>query len=78
MSDDEPVRGRDVTKAYSTQQTIAKLERLVAALRGNLPFEIQVDNQRLTIPAGSHISIEHEQEGPLHELEFQLRWRDDD
>jgi amphi-Trp domain-containing protein len=78
MSDDQPVHDRDVTITYSTQQTIAKLERLVAALRDNQPFEIQVDNQRLTIPAGSHISIEHEQEGPLHELEFQLRWRDDE
>jgi len=70
--------GRDVTKAYSTDQNIAKLERLVEALREGKAFEIQVDNERLYIPAGTEFSIEHEQEGPMHELEFQFRWRTDE
>ncbi|MEM7689397.1 MAG: amphi-Trp domain-containing protein [Pseudomonadota bacterium] len=69
---------RDVTKTYSTDQNIAKLERLVEALREGKAFEIQVDNQRLYIPAGTEFSIEHEQEGPMHELEFQFRWRSDE
>lgn len=69
---------RDVTKTYSTDQNIAKLERLVEALKANTAFEIQVDNQRLYVPAGTEFSIEHEQEGPMHELEFQLRWRTDE
>ena len=68
---------RDVTKTYSTDQNIAKLERLVEALKANKAFEIQVDNQRLYVPAGTEFSIEHEQEGPMHELEFQFRWRTD-
>lgn len=67
---------RDVTKTYTTEQNIQKLERLVKALREGTAFEIQVDNQRLYIPAGTDFSIEHEQEGPIHELEFQFRWRD--
>ncbi|MEM6909060.1 MAG: amphi-Trp domain-containing protein [Pseudomonadota bacterium] len=67
---------RDVTKTYTTEQNIQKLERLVKALREGTAFEIQVDNQRLYIPAGTEFSIEHEQEGPIHELEFQFRWRD--
>ncbi len=69
--------GRDVTKTYTIEQNIQKLERLVEALRKNKAFEIQVDNERLYIPAGTEFSIEHEQEGPVHELEFQFRWRDD-
>ena len=69
---------RDVTKTYSTDQNIAKLERLVEALREGKAFEIQVDNQRLYVPAGTEFSIEHEQEGPMHELEFQFRWRTDE
>ncbi|MEO0419685.1 MAG: amphi-Trp domain-containing protein [Pseudomonadota bacterium] len=69
---------REVTKTYSTDQNIAKLERLIEALREGKPYEIQVDNQRLYIPAGTQFSIEHEQEGPMHELEFQFRWRDDE
>lgn len=70
--------GRDVTKTYSNEQNIQKLERLVQSLRDGTAFEIQVDNQRLYVPAGTHFSIEHEQEGPMHELEFQFRWRTDD
>ncbi|WP_298465127.1 amphi-Trp domain-containing protein [uncultured Erythrobacter sp.] len=77
MSDKDTVRGRDVTKTYSNEQNIQKLERLVEALREGKAFEIQVDNQRLYIPAGTEFSIEHEQEGPMHELEFQFRWRED-
>lgn len=68
---------REVTKTYSTDQNIAKLERLVEALREGKAFEIQIDNQRLYVPAGTEFSIEHEQEGPMHELEFQFRWRTD-
>lgn len=78
MSEEKTVRGRDVTKTYSTEQSIQKLERLVQALREDKAFEIQIDNQRLYIPAGAEFSIEHEQEGPIHELEFQFRWRDAD
>ena len=70
--------GRDVTKTYSTNENIAKLERLVEALRENKAFEIQVAGERLYIPAGTVFSIEHEQAGPLHELEFQFRWRTDE
>jgi amphi-Trp domain-containing protein len=69
---------RDVTKVYSTNQNIAKLERLIEALRENEDFEIQVDNRRITVPAGTEFSVEHEQAGPIHELEFQFRWRTDE
>ncbi|MEO1220381.1 MAG: amphi-Trp domain-containing protein [Pseudomonadota bacterium] len=67
---------RDVAKTYTKKQNIQKLERLVEALRENKAFEIQVAGERLYIPAGTEFSIEHEREGPLHELEFQFRWRE--
>ena len=67
---------RDVSKTYTTEENIQKLERLVEALRENKAFEIQVAGERLYVPAGTEFSIEHEREGPLHELEFQFRWRD--
>lgn len=69
---------RDVAKTYTKKQNIQKLERLVEALRENKAFEIQVAGERLYIPAGTEFSIEHEREGPLHELEFQFRWREGD
>ncbi|EAQ29485.1 hypothetical protein NAP1_01895 [Erythrobacter sp. NAP1] len=70
--------GRDVTKTYTTEQNIQKLERLVKALKENKAFEIQVAGERLYIPAETEFSIEHEQSGSDHELEFQFRWSDED
>lgn len=70
--------GRDVTITYTTEQNIQKLERLVTALREGTAFEIQVAGERLYIPAGTEFSIEHEREGPIQELEFQFRWRDEE
>ncbi len=67
---------RDVTKEYTTEQNIQKLERLIESLRENKPFEIQVDNERIYVPAGAEFTVEHEREGSLHELEFQFRWDD--
>ena len=67
---------RDVTKEYTTEQNIQKLERLIESLRENKPFEIQVDNERIKVPAGAEFTVEHEREGSVHELEFQFRWDD--
>lgn len=66
--------GRDVEKVYSTGQFVDKLRRLADALETGQPFVIQVANQRLKVPADAQISVEHEQEGGDHELEFQLTW----
>jgi amphi-Trp domain-containing protein len=70
MTDD-----RDITKTYSTNQNIAKLERLIESLREGKGFEIQVENKRIRVPADAEFSIEHEREGDEEELEFQFRWR---
>lgn len=73
MADD-----RDVTKTYSTNQNIAKLERLIESLRDGQSFEIQVDNKRIRVPPDAEFSIEHEREGDAEELEFQFRWKRED
>lgn len=65
---------RDVTKAYSKEQNIRKLERLIASVREGKDFEIQVDNERIRVPADAEFSVEHEREGNAQELEFQFRW----
>jgi len=68
--------GRDVEKVYSRGQFVEKLRRLADAIEAGQPFLIQVANQRLKVPADAQISVEHEQEGGDHELEFQLTWSD--
>lgn len=66
---------RDVTREYSREDNIAKLERLLEAMKAGEPFRIQVAGQRLYVPADAEFSIEHEQMGREHELEFQFRWQ---
>ena len=66
---------RDIEKSYSTKQNIQKLERLIEALKSGRSFEIQVDNEKIKVPADAVFSIEHEREGDEEELEFQFRWR---
>jgi len=45
------------------------------ALESGRAFRIQVAGKRLSIPPDASLSVEHEQEGAVEELEFQLRWR---
>lgn len=65
---------RDLTKAYSRAQFVAKLRRLADAIESEQAFTIQVAGERLRIPADAVFNIEHERSGSKQELEFQLLW----
>jgi amphi-Trp domain-containing protein len=67
-------RERDVEKVYSIQDFATKMRRLINALEEDQPFEIQVAGERIYVPAGAEISIEHERGEDGEELEFQLKW----
>lgn len=67
-------RDRDLERTYSRAQFVAKLRRLADALEAGAPFNIQVANERLRIPADVAFNVEHERSGGVQELEFQLRW----
>ncbi|MEM8697439.1 MAG: amphi-Trp domain-containing protein [Pseudomonadota bacterium] len=69
---------RDVTKSYSDQQHIDKLERLATCMKEGKAFEIQIDNERIRVPAHAVFSIEHERGDGMEELEFQFRWTVED
>ena len=69
---------RDVEKTYPRRDFVAKLRRLADALETGRAFTIQVAGERLRIPVDAHFNIEHERVRGQHELEFQLRWQDDD
>ena len=66
---------RDLEKAYPAHQFAAKLRRLADAVEAGKPFTLQVAGERLRIPADALFNIEHEREGGVDEVEFQLRWR---
>ena len=66
--------GRDLQKAYSTEEVVAKLRRLADALESGSPFRIQVANERVHVPVRAEFSIEHERDEDEEEIEFQLKW----
>ena len=65
---------RDLTRAYSPAQFVAKLRRLADAIESERAFTIQVAGERLHIPANAVFNVEHERSGNEQELEFQLLW----
>ena len=65
---------RDLERTYTRAQFVAKLRRLADAVESGRPFTIQVASERLRVPADAVFNIEHEREGGVQELEFQLRW----
>ena len=65
---------RDIEKVYSTRQFARKLRRLADCLDQNRQFRIQVAGERVNIPPGATINIEHERGGKSEEIEFQLKW----
>lgn len=69
---------RDLTKAYTRTQFVAKLRRLADAIESERAFPIQVAGEKLRIPAHVVFNIEHERIGSRHELEFQLLWASDE
>ncbi len=66
---------RDVEKAYSIPQTVAKLRRLADCLEQDKPFRIQIAGERVTVPGNAVFNIEHEREGNEEEIEFQFKWK---
>ena len=66
---------RDVDRNYSVTQFAAKLRRLADALEADRPFRIQVAGERINVPKGATISVEHERDDEEEEVEFQLKWQ---
>ena len=65
----------EVEKGYSNKQTAEKLRRLAEALEQGKAFEIQVDNQRIYVPADAEIDFEYERTENIHELEIEIKWK---
>lgn len=62
-------------KGYSNKATAEKLRRLAESLEQGKAFEIQVDNQRIYVPADAEIDFEYEQIGDEKELEIEIKWK---
>ncbi len=65
----------DTEKSYAVSQTIAKLRRLADALEQNKPFEIQIDNNRISVPPDAEIEFEYEKTKDGEEIEIEISWK---
>lgn len=66
---------RDIEKDYSPKRFVTKLRRLADCIENGERFRIQIAGERITIPPGATISLEHERGSEEEEVEFQLKWR---
>lgn len=69
---------RDIEKAYPIPAFAAKLRRLADALESGKRFRIQIAGERIAVPAKAICNIEHERESVNEEIEFQIKWKNDD
>lgn len=66
---------RDIEKSYPLDEFVAKLRRLADALESGQRFEIQIANERISVPARAVYTVEHERgEDGEEEVEFQIKW----
>lgn len=65
---------RDIEKAYSTAEFVAKIRRLADALESEEKFEIQIAGERIYVPVRAVYNIEHERGDAEEEIEFQIKW----
>ncbi|WP_305811609.1 amphi-Trp domain-containing protein [Photobacterium leiognathi] len=68
---------RDIEKQYSNADFAAKLRRLADAVENGTRFDIQIAGDRIYVPVRAEYSIEHEREGDEEEIEFQIKWRNE-
>jgi amphi-Trp domain-containing protein len=76
--DTEMKEERDIEKTYSNKDFIAKLRRLADAIENGKKFEVQIAGERIYIPVRAEFNIEHEREGTEEEIEFQIKWQNED
>jgi len=66
---------RDITKKYPVKSFISKIRRLADELEKGEQFVIQIANERIRVPKGAVVSIEHERGDGTEEIEFQISWK---
>jgi amphi-Trp domain-containing protein len=65
----------DTEKTYTVSQNVAKLRRLADALEQGKPFEIQIDNNRISVPPDATIEFEYEKNKDGEEIEIEISWK---
>ena len=71
----EKLKPRDIEKTYSKAQFVEKLRRLADCLEKDDRFDIQIAGERIYVPKQAVFNIEHEREEGEEEIEFQIKWK---
>jgi len=66
---------RDITKSYPLKSFVAKIRRLAEGIEKGKPFVIQIVGERVHVPKGASLSVEHERGKSEEEIEFQIVWK---
>lgn len=69
---------RDVEKEYTNEQFVEKIRRLADSIESGENFEIQIAGERIYVPDRAKFTVEHEREDGENEIEFQIKWSDED
>lgn len=65
---------RDVEKNVPKERFIETLRRIADALEKGESFRLQIENERITVPADCELLVEHERDDEVDEVELQFRW----
>lgn len=68
---------RDIEKKYNKDEFVSKLRRLADCIEKNENFRISVAGEAIYVPDRAEFTIEHERGDGSHELEFQVKWKDE-
>lgn len=68
-------KSRDITKTYPLRSFISKIRRLADGLENGEQFTIQIGGERIRVPKGARVNIEHERSKDGEEIEFQIVWK---
>lgn len=70
--------GRDIEVKYSAKEYVEKLRRLADAIETGEKFEIQIAGERVYVPVRAKFSVEHEHGEGEEEIEFQIKWKNEE
>ncbi len=68
---------RDITKTYPLKQFVQKIRRLADGLDAKEAFVIQIAGEKIRVPKGAKVNIEHERGKDGEEIEFQIVWKNE-
>jgi amphi-Trp domain-containing protein len=68
---------RDITKTYPIKQFVQKIRRFADGLETKEPFVIQIAGEKIRVPKGAKVNIEHERSKEGEEIEFQIVWKNE-